>query len=66
MTIVTSDETIHASLQCDRFSEDVFRDQFAGRQAALVLEVTEERFRVLIETLDASQAEFTVEGIWVE
>jgi hypothetical protein len=28
--------------------------------------VGSERFRVLLQTLSGAQAEFTVEGIWVE
>ena len=37
-----------------------------GEEVALILEVAEVRYRVLIETLSGAQAEFTVAGIWVE
>lgn len=66
MTLRTSEETIYAALLCERFSQDQFDELFAGQQVAIVLEVTEERFRVLIDTLGGAQAEFTVDGIWVE
>jgi hypothetical protein len=57
---------VYAALTCDLFSEDQFTDLFQGKQAAIVLEVSEERFRILIETLDGAQAEFSPVGIWVE
>lgn len=66
MTIETSAETIFAGLPCDRFWDDEAQEAFQGQQVAIVLEVGSQRFRVLIETLSGAQAEFTVEGIWVE
>ena len=66
MTLTTSEETIYAAIPCDRFWDDETDDPFVGEQVAIVLEVREERFRVLIETLGAAEAEFTVDGIWVE
>ncbi len=66
MVIDTSVETIYAALPCDRFWGADTRDVFLNAQVAIVLEVTETRFRVLIETLTGASAEFTVAGIWVE
>jgi len=65
MIIQTSRETIYAALPCDRFWDDQARDQFLNKQVAIVLEVAKERSRVLLETLDGAQAEFTVNGLWV-
>jgi hypothetical protein len=65
MIIQTSQETIYAGLACDRFWDDQARDQFLNKQVAIVLEVTKQRFRVLLETLNGTQAEFTVNGLWV-
>jgi len=65
MTIRTSLETIYAALPCDRFLDDNAKQQFLGKDAAITLEVTRERYRVLIETLNGAQAEFTVDGIWL-
>lgn len=66
LVIETSEETIYAALRCDRFWDGDTKEVFLGEQVAIVLEVTEARFRVLIETLAGAQAEFTVAGIWVE
>jgi len=66
MTIETSQETIYAGLPCDRFGNQEVQEAFQGQQVAIVLEVGSARFRVLLETLSGAQAEFTVEGIWVE
>jgi len=66
LTIHTSLETIYAALTCDRFDNEQFTQLFAAKQASLVLEVTPDRYRILIETVDGAQAEFTPDGIWVE
>ena len=66
MVIDTSEETIYAALPCDRFWDAATRAAFLNAEVAVVLEVTEARFRVLIETLTGTQGEFTVAGIWVE
>lgn len=66
LTIHTSLETIYATLTCDKFDNDQFAQYFAGKPAALVLEVSPDRYRILIETLDGAQAEFTPDAIWVE
>lgn len=66
LTIHTSQETIYAALTCDKFDNDQFAQLFAGKQAALVLEVGPDRYRILIETIDAAQAEFTPDAIWVK
>ena len=66
LVIATSQETIHAALLCDRFWTPEVSVIFIGEEVALILEVAEVRYRVLIETLDGAQAEFTVAGIWVE
>ena len=39
---------------------------FIGAEVALILEVADVRYRVLIETIPGGQAEFTVAGIWVD
>ena len=65
MIIQTSQETIYAALPCDRFWDDQAREHFLNQQVAMTLEVTEERFRILLQTLDGAQAEFTVNGFWV-
>jgi len=66
MTIETSQETIYAGLPCDRFWNEAAQEAFQGQDVAIVLEVSSERFRVLIENVAGAQAQFTVEGIWVE
>ncbi len=66
LTIDTSEETIYASLPCDRFWDRESAEIFVDAEVAIVLEVAEVRFRVLIQTLGGAQAEFTVAGIWVE
>ena len=65
MIIQTSRETIYAALPCDRFWDEQAKQQFFNKQVAVVLEVTQDRLRVLIETLDGAQAEFTTDGLWV-
>jgi hypothetical protein len=66
LTVHTSLETIYATLTCDKFDNDQFAQYFGGKQAALVLEVAPQRYRILIETLDGAQAEFTPDAIWVQ
>ena len=66
MVIETSEETIYAALPCDRFWDAETLEAFSGQEAAIVLEVTEARRRILIETVSGAQAEFTVDGIWLE
>jgi len=65
MIIQTSQETIFAALPCDRFWDEQAKEHFLNQQVAITLEVTEERFRVLLQTLDGAQAEFTVDGFWL-
>jgi hypothetical protein len=65
MTLTTSDEKIYSGLPCDRFWTQEAIDAFVGQEVAVTLEVTPERFRILIETLPGGQSEFTVNGIWV-
>lgn len=62
----TSHETIYAARSCDGFWSAEAGEVFVGAEVAVVLEVTERRFAVLIETVEGAQAEFTVDGIWVE
>ncbi|MBI4571398.1 MAG: hypothetical protein HY723_05565 [Chloroflexi bacterium] len=66
MVLETSEETIYAALPCDRFLDERTEAAFVGQEMAIVLEVTEPRLRVLLETRQGAQAEFTVAGIWVE
>ena len=66
LTIRTPVETIYAALTCDKFSNDQFAQLFTGKQASLVLEVTPNRYRIMIQTIDGAQAELTPDGIWVE
>jgi hypothetical protein len=66
LVIRTSIETIYAVLTCDKFSDEQFAQLFAGQSAALVLEVSSQRYRILIETIDGAQAELTPDGLWVE
>ena len=75
IVLTTSEETIYAVLPalpagqaarpCDRFWSQEVAAVFIGAQAAIVLEVSEVRFRLLIDTIAGAQAEFTVAGIWV-
>jgi hypothetical protein len=65
LTIHTSLETIYAKLTCDLFSSDQFDQYFAGKQAALVLEVAPSRFRIIIDSAEGVHAEYTPKGIWV-
>jgi hypothetical protein len=66
ITLETSQETIYLASACDGFWTDEQLAQFVGQEMAIVLEVTEERFRVLIEAVRGDQAEFTAAGIWVQ
>ncbi len=66
LTLQTSEETVYAALPCDRFDEEQVGDAFLGEEIAIVLEATDVRYRVLLETLGGALAEFTVAGIWVE
>ena len=65
LTLMTSEGTIYAALPCDRFWGEEQRRQFVGQEVAIMVEVTAERFRILIETLAGAQAEFTVGGVWL-
>ena len=62
----TSAETIYAPHACASFWYAEQRADYVGNEVAIVLEVAETRFRILIETAAGAQAEFTVPGIWVE
>ena len=66
ITLETSEETIYLASACDGFWNDEQLAQFVGQEVAIVLEASEERFRVLIETVAGAQAEFTAAGIWVQ
>ena len=66
LTIQTSSETIFAALDCGSFWDEATAANFLGQQAALTLEAGGTRYRVLIETLDGAQAEFTVGGVWIQ
>jgi putative hydrolase of the HAD superfamily len=50
MVLETSEETIYAALPCDRFLDQAALDALLGQELAIVLEVTEPRLRVLLET----------------
>ena len=62
----TSEETIYAARSCDGFWDAETKTFFLGKEVAIVLEVTEARFAVLVKTLDGALTEFTVAGIWRE
>ena len=62
----TSRETIYAARSCDGFWNAESRTFFLGKEIAIVLEVTEVRLRIFVETLDGALTEFTVAGIWME
>ncbi|MEX2158395.1 MAG: hypothetical protein WEB04_03245 [Dehalococcoidia bacterium] len=66
LTIETSSETIYAALDCSSFWDEAIAASFLGQPAAITLEASGTRFRVLIETLDGAQAEFTVGGVWLQ
>jgi hypothetical protein len=66
LVLQTSLETIYGALPCDRFSEEQFGPLFEGREVAMVLEASADRFRILIETIEGAQAELTPDGIWIE
>lgn len=66
ITLATDRETIYGARSCDGFWDQRAHDVFVGQQIAIVLEVTDVRFRILVQTLDGSQGEFTVAGIWVQ
>lgn len=66
MVFQTSVETIYAARSCDGFWDAESKQLFLGKEVAIVLEVTDERLRVLVETLEGDQAQFTVDGIWLE
>ena len=62
----TSEETIYAARSCDGFWDAAAQNAFVEHDVAIVLELTDRRFGILIETLEGAQGEFTVGGIWVE
>jgi hypothetical protein len=62
----TSKETIYVARSCAGFWDAEARTFFLDKEVAIVLEVTEARLRVFIETLDGALTEFTVAGIWME
>jgi hypothetical protein len=66
LTLETSSETIYAALDCGSFWDEQTAPHFLGQQAALTLEAGSSRFRILIETIDGAQAEFTVGGVWIQ
>ncbi len=66
MVLWTAQEIIHASLPCDRFWIDDTVRAFSSQEVAIKLTVDAKRFQIFIETLPGGQAEFTVEGIWIE
>ena len=66
MVLWTDQEVIHASLPCDRFWDDETVRAFSSQQVAVRLTVDAKRFQIFIETLPGGQAEFTVEGIWID
>lgn len=66
MVLWTDEETIHASLPCDRFWDDGTVRAFSSQEVAIKLTVNSERFQIFVETLPGGQAEFTVGGIWIE
>ncbi len=62
----TSKETIYAARSCDGFWDGEASTFFLGKEVVIMLEVTEARLRVFVETLDGALTEFTVAGIWME
>jgi hypothetical protein len=75
VALTTDQETVYALLRtaidedvppCDGFWDDDAKLLFVGKDVALVLEGSEERWRLLVEGVDGAQAEFTVAGIWVQ
>lgn len=66
MVLWTDEEIIYASLPCDRFWDIATVQAFSGQETALVLDVSDQRFQIFVETVPGAQSEFTVSGIWVE
>jgi hypothetical protein len=66
MTFETSEETIYIASPCNGFWTDEQSDAFVEEEVAILLEVTEERYRMRIESVPGAQAEFTAAGIWVQ
>lgn len=66
MVLWTDREIIHAALPCDRFWDIGTVQAFSGQDVAIVLDVTDQRFQIFVETVPGAQSEFTVSGIWVE
>lgn len=66
MVFNTSKETIYAAWSCDSFWDEDTKKIFLGKEVAIVLEVTEARWRILIETVAGAQGEVTAAGIWVD
>lgn len=62
----TSAETIYAALSCDGFWNEEMAPTFVGKDVAIRLDRTAERFIVFIETAEEAQAQFPVRGIWLE
>ncbi len=62
----TSKETIYAARSCDGFWDPEASTFFLGKEVVIMLELTEVRIRVFVETLDGALTEFTVGGIWIE
>lgn len=65
-SFTTSEETIYATDDCDGFWDDPAKQLFVGKDVAIVLEVTPQRLRILIDSLDGAHSEFTVDGIWLQ
>lgn len=66
VVLETSEETIYTAVSCDGFWDAEAAALYVGETVAIVLEITELRARVLIETLPGAIAQFSVGGIWIE
>ena len=66
ITLETSAETIYATLPCDSFLGPETEGAFVGKEVAIVLDLTGQAPRIVIDTIAQAHAEFPVGGIWIE
>ena len=66
ITLETSAETIYATLACDSFLGPETEGAFVGKEVGIVLDLTKQAPRIVIDTIAQAHAEFPVGGIWIE
>jgi hypothetical protein len=62
----TSHETIYGALPCDKFLDEETAPVFVEKELALRFEPSGDGVVLYLETVDLAQAQFTLEGAWIE